>query len=180
MSAPSPTPTPAGSLLRASSGILIIFALAGAAYFLTGEIESFNIPGQLGPAFWPKMAIFFLMVSCVVKFIEVYKAWRKGQPTLTVCPGKVSGGRLLAMILALFVAVLLMEIIGFALANFLFIGVFLWLAGLRKPWRLILVSGLGTVGLLYLFVKVVYLPLPKGTWFFDDLTILLYRALFIL
>jgi hypothetical protein len=26
-------------------------------------------------------------------------------------------------------------------------------------------------------VKIVYLPLPKGQWFFDDMTIFLYRVL---
>jgi hypothetical protein len=33
------------------------------------------------------------------------------------------------------------------------------------------------VGLLYLFVKVVYLPLPKGDGPFEMLTLWLYRAL---
>jgi hypothetical protein len=35
----------------------------------------------------------------------------------------------------------------------------------------------GTVALLYLFVKVVYLPLPKGTGPFETVTLALYRAL---
>jgi hypothetical protein len=39
---------------------------------------------------------------------------------------------------------------------------------------------LGTVLLLYLFVMVVYLPLPKGQWFFSDLTIAIYRLLHII
>jgi hypothetical protein len=36
---------------------------------------------------------------------------------------------------------------------------------------------LGTVLLLYAFVKVVYLPLPKGEGGFEALTLLVYRAL---
>jgi hypothetical protein len=43
-----------------------------------------------------------------------------------------------------------------------------------------LTSVLGTVILLYLFVKVVYLPLPKGAWFFEDLTLAVYRLLWII
>ncbi len=50
-------------------------------------------------------------------------------------------------------------------------------AGLKKKLPLLLTSALGTTFLLYLFVKVVYLPLPRGYWFFDDLTIFLYRIL---
>ena len=34
-----------------------------------------------------------------------------------------------------------------------------------------------TVSLLYLFVKVVYLPLPRGQGVVEDLTIALYRLL---
>jgi hypothetical protein len=45
---------------------------------------------------------------------------------------------------------------------------------------LFLTSVLGTIFLLYLFVKIVYLPLPKGQWFFDDMTIFLYRVLHII
>jgi hypothetical protein len=49
----------------------------------------------------------------------------------------------------------------------------------RKPATLVLVSLLGTIGLIYVFVKVVYIPLPRGEWFFDDITLLIYRALLI-
>jgi hypothetical protein len=27
------------------------------------------------------------------------------------------------------------------------------------------------------FVKIVYIPLPRGDWFFDDITLMIYRAL---
>jgi len=54
------------------------------------------------------------------------------------------------------------------------------IAGLRKKFPLFLTSALGTLFLLYLFLKGVYLPLPKGQWFFDDLTIILYRILHII
>jgi hypothetical protein len=73
--------------------------------------------------------------------------------------------------------VLAIDYIGFALSIFCFIIVFLRLAGVRKPLSLILSSVLGTVGLLYLFVKVVYLPLPKGAWLFERVTLFVYRAL---
>jgi hypothetical protein len=36
---------------------------------------------------------------------------------------------------------------------------------------------LGTVGLLLLFVRLVYLPLPKGNGPFEALTLALYRTL---
>jgi hypothetical protein len=53
------------------------------------------------------------------------------------------------------------------------------LAGEKKQLRMLLVSVLGTIALLYLFVKVVYIPLPRGDWIFDDITLFIYRVLFI-
>jgi putative tricarboxylic transport membrane protein len=73
-----------------------------------------------------------------------------------------------------------LDVIGFALANFFFLVFFMRIAGLRKKIPLVLTSALGTIFLIYLFVKVVYLPLPKGQWFFDDFTIALYRVLHII
>ena len=51
---------------------------------------------------------------------------------------------------------------------------------MRKLPSLIVTSLLGTIFLLYLFGKVVYLPLPKGDWIFNDLTIFIYRLLYII
>ena len=51
------------------------------------------------------------------------------------------------------------------------------LGGIRSPLLLGLHAGGGTVALLYLFVKLVYLPLPKGDGPFEALTLALYRAL---
>jgi hypothetical protein len=72
---------------------------------------------------------------------------------------------------------ILAPLLGFPLTTFLFLLGFTRLAGARQPLLLPVVSALGTVGLLYLFVKVVYLPLPKGTGVVEDFTIFLYRLL---
>jgi hypothetical protein len=84
------------------------------------------------------------------------------------------------MIVAVLGVVFLMDMIGFVLANFLFLLLFMRIAGYRRMRSVSFISVLGTIGLLYLFVKIVYLPLPKGQFFFDDLTIFLYRMLYII
>ena len=53
------------------------------------------------------------------------------------------------------------------------------LVGMRRPLPLLVTALLGTVALLYVFVKVVYLPLPKGAGVMEDFTIFLYRLLWI-
>jgi putative tricarboxylic transport membrane protein len=66
---------------------------------------------------------------------------------------------------------------GFAVTTVAFIAAFMTLAGARSPVSIGANAVLGTVVLLYAFVKVVYLPLPKGEGGFEALTLLVYRAL---
>jgi len=63
------------------------------------------------------------------------------------------------------------------LTNFLFLLAFMRLVGMRRPLPLVVTATLGTVALLSVFVKVVYLPLPKGAGVLEDFTIFLYRLL---
>jgi hypothetical protein len=167
------------SLLK---GPLLIFLFALFFYSLADKIEEVPIPGQLGPAFWPKMILILLMVSCGIKAGEILMAQRRGELKITEeePPKAVNTLKLGAMIAMIIAVVLSMEAIGFPLANFLFLLLFMRIAGLRKEFSLVSTSVLGTVLLLYVFVKVVYLPLPKGQWFFADLTIFLYRVLYII
>jgi len=159
-------------------GPLLIFFVALYFFFLAGRIEEFPMPGQLGPAFWPKTILILLMISCGIKAVELLFARSKESETGEgeSLPA-VHYPKLLAMIALVIAVVAAMEAIGFLLANLLFLILFLRVAGVRKKPLLFLTSGLGTILLLYLFVKVVYLPLPKGYWFFDDVTIFLYRIL---
>jgi len=164
--------------LASLKGPLLIFLIALYFYVLAGKIEEVPMPGQLGPAFWPKAILILLMISCGIKALELFLARKKeseaggGEP-----PPAVNYPKLLAMIALVMAVVVGMEAIGFPLANLFFLILFLRLTGVQKKLYLLLFSLLGTIFLLYLFVKVVYLPLPKGTWFFHDLTIYFYRLL---
>ena len=164
-------------LLSRLKGPLLIFLVTLYFYFLSGKLEE-PIPGQLGPFFWPKAILILLMVGCGVKAVEVlFSSKKESDPGGGEPPPAVNYPKLLAMIALVIATVAAMEAIGFLLANLLFLILFLRVAGVRKKPLLFLTSGLGTLFLLYLFVKVVYLPLPKGYWFFHDLTIFLYRIL---
>jgi len=171
-----------GAFLKSMIGPLVIFLCAVYFYVLAGGIDENPMPGQLGPAFWPKALLILLMISCGIKSLEVYRAAAKEGAAAGKggSPSGVDTLKLSLMIVAVLGVVFLMDMIGFILANFFFLLLFMRIAGYRRMPRLILISGLGTIALLYLFVKVVYLPLPKGQFFFDDLTIFIYRALYII
>lgn len=193
---------------RSLSGISIFFILACYLYVVAGSIDQNPIPGQLGPAFWPKCILVLLMLSCVFKGFEIYRdelkkqerdypvgyghAAKDGETSAVVeaaaaaAQAEAAGSfasvdlrKLLLMIIACIGYAFLMDMIGFAIANVIFLFAFCYLVGDRKLMRLTLVSVLGTIGLLYLFVKFVYIPLPKGHFFFEDITLIIYRILFI-
>ena len=68
-------------------------------------------------------------------------------------------------------------LVGFPLATVAFVAAFMVLAGARGPVGVVATAVVGTVVLLYTFVKVVYLPFPKGAGSFERVTLALYRAL---
>ena len=67
--------------------------------------------------------------------------------------------------------------IGFALATAGFFLVWLPYGGVRRPRVVASVTVIGTVALLYTFVKLTTLPLDRGIGLFDGLTVSLYKLL---
>jgi putative tricarboxylic transport membrane protein len=163
-------------------GPILIFLVAIFFFVLAGKLDENPMEGQLGAFFWPKAILILLMLSCGLKVLESFKGFGKGvaDTGLEAPPAEIHAGKLIAMIIMLLAAVASMETIGFPLCNFLFLLLFMRIAGLKKKLHLLLISLLGTILLLYIFVKIVYLPLPKGDWFFTDFTIFLYRILHII
>jgi putative tricarboxylic transport membrane protein len=129
--------------------------------------------GQLGPGFWPRVVLVGLGLACAM---QALMAWHRGA-TLAAAPGATAAGRLALAIAALLLYVLATPILGFLLTTVVFIAAFMRLAGARSPIAIAATAALGTLSLVYLFVRVVYLALPKGTGLFEALTIALYRAL---
>src|SRR5216684_3009551 len=86
--------------------------------------------------------------------------------------------KLVAGIVLILLYALLTPWLGFALATAAFVAGFLVLWGMRSLPAIAANVVIGTIGLLYLFVKVVYLPLPKGDGPFEALTLVLYLRLF--
>jgi len=142
---------------------------------------------QLGPGFWPRLALAGLAVACAVKVIAELRRrpGNRGAARPEATPGpappepdQAGPARRLAVAIALIMLyVLATPAIGYPLATAGFIVAFMRLGGGRSPWGLAASAVLGTVGLLYVFLKVVYLPLPKGAGPFEAMTVALYRAL---
>lgn len=68
-------------------------------------------------------------------------------------------------------------IVGIAWATPVFIAGWLLLGGIREPLKVGLISILGTIGVLYFFVKLSSMPLDRGKGVFEQATVALYRVL---
>jgi putative tricarboxylic transport membrane protein len=165
-------------LLKIIAGPVYIVFLAGLVYLYADHSIDPAPPGQLGAGFWPKMCLIGVVLAAALKASELLRGHGRECEETGDCK-EMDNFKLGLMMLLLVLTVPAIGAIGFPLASVLFFIFFLYLAGLRKPATLVLVSLLGTIGLIYVFVKVVYIPLPRGEWFFDDITLLIYRALLI-
>lgn len=59
--------------MKSLAGLGLIILAAIYFYVLAGKIDENPIPGQLGPAFWPRVMLILLIGSCGLKFLEVFR-----------------------------------------------------------------------------------------------------------
>ncbi len=185
--------------VRRAAAPLLGAALGLALLLTAGDLDQVARPGQLGPGFWPRLVLLGLVGACALKAITDWRRrpaprpGRDGEPGAPPAPaggpavpgagqpappgGGLAWPTLAGAAAAIVLYVLLTPWIGFALATALFVAAFMRLAGARSLPVVAAHAVAGTIGLLYAFVKLVYLPLPKGAGAFESLTLALYRAL---
>lgn len=177
------------------AGLGAVVALWAAA----GPLDQVARPGTLGPGFWPRLVLAGLALGLLAR---AGAAWRGGPPPPVPAAsvtdpdppapapaftspdgGAPAGGRRptrvagVAGAAAVLLYVALTPLVGFPLATAGFVVAFMRAAGARSMTAIAACAVLGPVVVLYVFVRVVYLPLPRGTAVFEDLTLALYRAL---
>jgi hypothetical protein len=162
--------------LRRVAAPLLGLLLAGGLFVQAAGLDAVAGPGQLGPGFWPRLTLVGLGLACLGKLVQ---AWRSSAARAEPDGGApaLARGMLALAIAALLAYVAVLPFIGFPLATAGFVVAFMSLGGARSRTGIAATAVAGTVVLLYVFVKLVYLPLPKGDGPFEALTVALYRAL---
>lgn len=160
-----------------------ILLAASYLFFVAGNFEYQERPGQLGPQFWPRMAAVGLGVAVLVRIVQTirdrnrpivrvkteFDEYERSEaelhwPSLWLAIGLVVGYVTSTMFL------------GFMISTVLFLGLFIWLGGQRK-WYVPLVAVVGGLLFSFIFVGVVYVSLPTGVGIFDTITVAVYRLL---
>lgn len=144
--------------------------------------------GGPGPAFYPRMLILLLALAMVIRLVHDLRAIRRGAPVITEeevvieegaeLDASLIDGRRVLVAIALSVGYVLATLfLGWVIATFCMVVVFLALTGRRNPLIVVPVALLLSVGFAYVFVKVVYISLPTGVGPFDSATVLLFELL---
>ncbi len=169
---------------RVSAALPYLLLLAAAVYFymLADGIEYSARPGSLGPDFWPKAAILLIAVVSVYEIVKAmfFDPGREAQGIAASLgdaeeqAAEAEAPRypwLLAAGAALTLAYgLLIPYLGFPLATFLFFVCFIYIGRYRSHLAIWLSALIGTAVFSILFLKVVYVSLPRGVPPFDRLS----------
>jgi putative tricarboxylic transport membrane protein len=162
-----------------------LLVLAGVVYlfFKAGDFSARQQPGQLGPAFWPRLVALGLGVALLVRIVQVFR--EHNRPVVRVASEfddiedddvEVNWrSAALAMGLA-FGYVVATMFLGYMFATMAFLGAFIWAGGQRR-WAAPVVAVVGGLVMTYVFVGVVYVSVPTGVSVFDTVTVADYQLL---
>ena len=140
--------------------------------------------GIAGPTTWPTLMLWlvllFALCWAVQRVAGVLRRREASPVSASVRPASapVAGGTRVWLGIVLVLAYGFgLPWLGFALATWVYIVLWLLLGGMRKPLQITLISGVGTLVFLYFFVKVALMPLDRGVGAIGEFSVALYRLL---
>lgn len=169
--------------LKKSVPYFIVIAVATALYSVAGNIGYGARAGQIGPDFWPRMALILMALACLYEIGRIFFAATPGEEVSGIAealdhdkieeteaqeafyPMLTVAGAGLTLAYALWVTEL-----GFVLSTFIYIVAFMYVGRYRNHLVIWLSGLIGTLGFAFIFLKVVYVSLPRGVEPFAQVT----------
>ena len=172
-------------------GVMLVAALV--LYRVAAGIDV-DTGGRISPAVWPKAIIVIMGLLCAYEIVKrlVAKSDFTAKGLVSVDPlgvveaspsplGEGREGRNYPMLfggIAIIAAyVVAVPYTGFFLTTALFLAIFPWIGGLRRPLLSAAIGLVGSLALVLVFMRVAYISLPLGAGPFRDLSIALMRAI---
>jgi putative tricarboxylic transport membrane protein len=162
---------------------VIIFLISLYFYYLAGQFRFSAKPGNLGPDFWPKLLLGLTMAACLYEVVKTafflktvpLKEAADEQPG-TPASAKKTYPALLVIGIAMTVAyAYFITTLGFIICTFLYFALFMIVGRYRKLWAILANSIIGTLVLVFIFMKIVYVSLPLGQGPFSSVTLFVLR-----
>jgi len=157
------------------SGIILLVACF--LFYIASTFPQNRMADQVGPALWPKiilLLIIILSMSLLIQFVIQSLKEKKARPKEDLSAEK-EGFRML--ILTVILSLLYgfgVSYVGFLLSILVFQTLFLLILKVTKIPVLVLYPLSLTVVIYAIFIKVLYIPLPRGTGIFLTISRLFY------
>lgn len=172
----------------------IVGGIAAYLFYAATQIEFHRRAGTLGPDVWPKLVLGLMLAVCVYEIVRVLVSpqWRGGATGVLQEMVERTGQAhtdaaepaapkslplLLGGIALTAVYVWLIQRLGFVLATAPYVFAFIALGGYRRWLVNAATSVVGTLVMMFFFMKVVYVSLPIGAEPFAQVTIALMRLM---
>lgn len=161
------------ALLRIGGEAAVWLGVAAFAWMLTYEFADEDMLFRWGAAIWPRTIIIALAFGAVVQFFVRYRAllaWKRTQQPTSAGTSSDSSGGIAAMVTtAAMISVPLLYLFllprtGYYLTTPFFIALLIYLFGIRRPVRLIVITIAIYVVFLLIFTKILFVPMPTGYW----------------
>lgn len=165
-------------LRRAGRAAPYAVLLGAVAYFfhLADRFEFTAPAGRLGPDAWPKIILGLLAAVCLYEIGRSFLGSAAGaasgllQSLMARAADDVDGvhiadrspGLLLGGIAVTIGYVLLVDVIGFLVATALYLAAFMIVGRYRRYGVIALTSVAGSLALMVIFMRIVYISLPPG------------------
>jgi putative tricarboxylic transport membrane protein len=162
--------------LRAILPYLLGLVIAIALFIYAGHIGYTPRAGELGPAFWPRLAIGLMGLSCAFEILRSLAGSSRPEAhgiTDSLDHESDSGDEpkypllLIGGVILVAVYAVLVPVLGFVLGTFLFLAAFMYVGRYRNHAAIWGASAAVTLLCGVLFLRVAYVSLPRGVAPFD-------------
>lgn len=169
------------NLRKIDSEYIVYTILIGGSAFLFFHSFSFDQKarflreGTVMPSYWPRLILSGIMIlTMVLLIIKIYKNKVLKGETLNKEKLLVATGRLVSLVFLCFLYVNIMTYIGFLVGTVFFTFLVLFLLNFRKPITLLFYPFFITVLVYLIFIKLLYMSLPRGVGIFYAFSQLFY------
>jgi putative tricarboxylic transport membrane protein len=158
-------------------------------YWMATRIDA-DTGGRISPALWPKAIIVFMGLLCAYEIGKrlflgtsfeaqgVVSTAPVNQPEARPEPPAPENNRMLAGGIAVIAAyVVAVPWMGFFATTAVFLAVFPWIGGMRRPVLSAVLGIAGALVLVVMFMRIAYISLPLGEGPFRALSLALMRAI---
>jgi putative tricarboxylic transport membrane protein len=160
----------------------VLFAVVAWFYWMAAHIEFTQRGNNVGPDFWPRMALAAMMIICFVQVVRltIFGAGDHDTGVIDTSDDEDddaprSTPLLLAGLVLTVAYGLAMPILGFLISTFLFMVLFMYVGQYREHLTVFVTSLVGAVMTTIIFQKVVYVSLPRGIPPFDQVADLIFK-----